>query len=199
MGFALEFADHKHSALGQTYGDKPYTFHLKQVMGYVRKGLRKKYIPEFRHSPYSRDSYSLIKDILFDAALLHDVIEDTDVSYESLLVFFPTEVAAIVKHVSDDDSDGLSRKEKKRLLHEKLSKFDVSIFEEWGALIVKTADRLANYKMAVKKKDKKLIKMYYKEHLVFRKAVWRSGIIDSLWLELQEIDDFVSTQYNFQR
>lgn len=199
MGFSLRYAEKKHSALEQTYDGEPYIVHLKDVMNFVRKGLKAKDIPDFIKTPYPSHEFVAIRSALYDASALHDTIEDTDVTFETLITLFGEDVALIVKHVSDPDDEGLSRKQKKEIIHERLSKFDVRVFDEWGALIVKTADRLSNYKRAVEKENKPLIKMYYKEHLEFRKAVWRSGLVEILWEELQEIDDLVSEKYNFKR
>ena len=75
------------------------------------------------------------KDILI-AALLHDVVEDTPTSLETIEQLFGKEVAYLVDKVSDDKS--LSKQERKRLqiVHVK----DMSD----SARLIKIADKIAN-------------------------------------------------------
>jgi guanosine-3',5'-bis(diphosphate) 3'-pyrophosphohydrolase len=76
--------------------------------------------------------------VILSAALLHDVIEDTDATEEEIIEKFGTEVAGLVKEVSDDKSlDKLKRKELQILHAATLS---------WGARIIKLADKISNVK-----------------------------------------------------
>jgi len=73
---------------------------------------------------------------ILKAALLHDVVEDTDVSIEEIQQEFGPVVASIVKEVTNDQS--LKKWDKKLKQMEKANKISQS------AQIVKLADKLSN-------------------------------------------------------
>lgn len=70
------------------------------------------------------------------AALLHDVIEDTETSEEELITHFGKKVAAIVKEVSDDKS--LPKEVRKR------KQVENAPFASHEAKLVKLADKICN-------------------------------------------------------
>jgi GTP diphosphokinase / guanosine-3',5'-bis(diphosphate) 3'-diphosphatase len=74
--------------------------------------------------------------ILLLAAILHDTIEDTDTNYEELELFFGSEVACIVKEVSDNML--LSKEERKKLQIEKAPTLSQR------AKLIKIADKVCN-------------------------------------------------------
>jgi len=75
---------------------------------------------------------------VLSAALLHDVIEDTDSSEGDLIEKFGAEVAGIVKEVSDDKNlDKMERKELQILHAPQLSN---------KAKLIKLADKICNVK-----------------------------------------------------
>lgn len=74
---AKEYAIQKH--WGQMYGDKPYLFHLEEVASKIRK-----------INPAHYQSR------LVEIAYLHDILEDTDVTYEQLKMCFGVDVASAV-------------------------------------------------------------------------------------------------------
>lgn len=193
MSFPKTYAVKRHEKKGQTYDGHPYEFHLKEVALIARRERYRlpSYLPE-RDIEFYRGVFS-------DATWLHDLLEDTDTTYEDLLIFFDTEAADIVRLVTDPSAPELSRKEKKALMNEQFSKYDINVFEEWAALVLKASDRLANYRYSVTTKNKAKIKMYFKEHLDFKKAVWRENVAVKVWEELDQIDQLVSEQYNFSR
>jgi (p)ppGpp synthase/HD superfamily hydrolase len=82
------------------------------------------------------------------------------------------------------DMEGKNRKEKKRNMYKNL--------DHWGdrypeALIVKAADRLANLRESAVDPDNSKLKMYRKEHAEFRKTVYRKGLVDKIWDEIEQI------------
>ena len=101
---------------------KPYINHLFRVSDKLRESIEKV------------------------AGLLHDTLEDTDITYEDLIsVGFTCEVLDIVKIVTNnnDSSIKLSREEKLRLYHEKIDKIIDS--NNIHAIRLKEADMSDNY------------------------------------------------------
>ncbi len=128
----------------------PYTKHLDDVVGVLKEfGYSGKYVV---------------------AGYLHDVIEDTGVSYNDIKHHFGVEVAEIVFCVTDEL--GRNRKERKeKTLPKTASNPD--------AIIVKLADRIANVRHGGK------VKMYSKEHSEFKSFLYTPGHCDELWSSLE--------------
>lgn len=116
---AYHFAAVRH--LGQQRKGKagePYINHLTEVADLVAGAT-------------AGDDVELIM-----AAVLHDVLEDTQTSYEELVEAFGPRVAAMVAEVSDDKT--LPRAERKRLQIVHAAQLS------HGAKIIKLADKTAN-------------------------------------------------------
>ena len=103
---------------GQEYGDQPYVHHLDAVAAVVR-------------------SWNLYGAVL-DAAYLHDVLEDTDVSHAEIASMFGRRVADMVWAVT---SEGSNRTEGMSSIYAKVAK-------NGSAAVVKLADRIANIEAA---------------------------------------------------
>jgi (p)ppGpp synthase/HD superfamily hydrolase len=144
----------------QQYGDHPYSVHLDAVAKIAQ--------------PFGEMAEVV--------AYLHDVVEDTDITVEQVSAQFGGLVAACVAILSDEP--GLDRKESKAITYKKMS---LVTGEEELALLVKTADRLANVRACIH--DGKLDKLstYQSEHRVFKQSVYRAGLCDSLWDELNSL------------
>lgn len=141
----------------QMYGDKPYVSHLDTVAELV----------------------TAYGEVAVVVAYLHDTAEDTDATIEEIEATFGPHVAACVSLLTDEP--GHNRKERKAKTYAKLAR--VSGATEL-ALVVKTADRLANVRACLKEKKRGLWEMYRGEHPSFRSAAYRPGLCDALWLEL---------------
>jgi GTP pyrophosphokinase len=76
------------------------------------------------------------------AALLHDVVEDTDVDLLEIESAFGTEVAAIVDGVTKLDRLHFSSKEAQQAAT--VRKMFVAMAKDWRVLVIKLADRLHN-------------------------------------------------------
>lgn len=129
---ALLVAERVHN--GQVYDIYPYIYHVKQVA-------------------------KIAEDLGYDesivvAALLHDTLEDTELTYNDLLKAFGHDVAEIVFAVTDEL--GRNRLERK-------SKTYPKIRANWKATVVKICDRIANIEQS-KDYNPKLFEMYKKEH-----------------------------------
>ena len=139
---AQKFAEAAHE--GQMYGKRPFINHPLRVMGYlVSVG-------------YSED--------LLCAALLHDVVEDTDVTLEAVKEAFGDRVAYLVDRVTMDPD---------RPRGEQLASYYERIAEDPDAILLKVADRLANLSASVSDPSAlRLFRRYRMEHPAFRAALW---------------------------
>ena len=155
---AREFAVAAHG--DQQYGEHPYFVHLDAVAEIV--------------SDYGEPAIVL--------AYLHDVVEDTAVTLNEVEREFGKFVSECINLLTDEP--GSNRKERKSKTYEKLSKVegDTEI-----VLVVKTADRLANMRSCLSEQNRGLLSMYKKEHLAFKKSVFRESLCDTFWDELEEI------------
>jgi (p)ppGpp synthase/HD superfamily hydrolase len=142
---------------GQSYGDRPYAYHLDAVAHIV--------------APWGEEAVTL--------AYLHDTVEDTDASLETIAARFGGAVAAGVALLTD--APGATRRERKAATHARLAAAGDGLRV---ALVVKTADRLANVRACVAERRHGLWAMYRGEHAAFRAAAHRAGLCDSLWTEL---------------
>jgi len=144
---AKDFASIVH--YGQNYGTNPYDCHLAMVDETLRTfGFE--------------DEYLLI------AAWLHDVIEDTPISYEMIRYGFGREIADIVYAVTNEA--GSNRKERN-------AKTYLKIRTSHGGLIIKLADRLTNVEFS-KSTDSGLFDMYKREYFDFHNALFDPGETD---------------------
>lgn len=153
----------------QMYGDRPYVAHLDDVAAIARQAA----------------TNSDEQDVFVAVAYLHDVLEDTEVGPDELREKFGDLVAEAVSAITDPP--GKDRKERKAVLHWRLEEIDHSSAVGRAALVVKTADRLANVRACVVQGKEGLLGMYVGEHLDFRRAVHRRGLCDELWKELDAI------------
>lgn len=113
---------------------------------------------------------------------LHDVIEDTPITADSVRKNFGDHVAKCVQLVTDEP--GANLQERKTRTHAKLSKVPAEL---QLALIVKAADRLANLRASAHGGADSKLEMYAREHTAFREAAFRPGLCDGFWLEMERI------------
>ena len=163
---AREFAVWAHA--NQTYGDRPYVHHLEAVASLVA----------FLDDP---------EQVLVPVAYLHDVIEDTPVTANFLREIFGTSIAVAVEYLTDPEEG--TRRERKAVLHDRMSRLKTDLTEHRAALIVKAADRCANLSQCIQDDNGKLLNMYKAEHKAFRKAVMRPHLCPEIW---EQIDNMVA-------
>ncbi len=139
------FAIAKHK--DQKYGEHPYIYHLDMVAGILP-------MP---------GNYVVL-------AYLHDILEDTDTTFEELAQEFGEEIAIKVQLLTDPDAP--TRKERKELLHTVLGALGD---DHLDVLMVKIADRLVNVQESIFN-NSSLLKRYIAEHSAFVAAVYRKPI-----------------------
>ena len=118
----------------QTYDIYPYSYHILQVV-------------------------QIAEDLGYDETIvvgcaLHDILEDTELSYNDVKKAFGEEVAEIVYAVTDEL--GRNRKERKAKTYPKIR-------GNWKATVVKICDRVANMEQS-KSYNPRLLKLYQDEH-----------------------------------
>lgn len=137
MQSARDFAVSAHSS--QRYGDRPYETHLRAVVAVLS---------EWTDDPD-----------LIAAGWLHDTIEDTEATRESLAELFGERVARVVHAVT---GEGGNRAERAAAIYRKVQECP-------EAALVKLADRVANIEAALPKSRHRA--MYAKERKAFRRAI----------------------------
>jgi (p)ppGpp synthase/HD superfamily hydrolase len=123
---ALLFATRAHSGQPRKGNKLPYIVHPISVASYVRTYTSK----------YKYESKSSL-DELMSAAYLHDVVEDCNVSYETLEMKFNKNIANLVKELTSDKAK-LNQVGKTDYLKSKL------LYMSDDALLIKLCDRLDN-------------------------------------------------------
>lgn len=149
---AWSLAEAKHA--GQMYGDVPYIVHIRDVWARIYRA-------------YPDDTEMQL------AALLHDIVEDTDVTIEDIWARFGDHVAHFVNAVTSGEG---SRKERAKRIVSKLEKAP-------SAIPIKLADRISNVEACWKNRDSRLF-MYKREYKKFRSALRPLSQGDSVALEM---------------
>lgn len=168
----IRFAITKHEIeKNQLYGTFPYSYHLRKVRGVLKRfGFGRK------------NSFFGLK--LGTAAWLHDVLEDTDATYEQIAELFGKDVADIVR--------GVTKLKKTATLHgdELLIKTYERTRENKGSRILKVADRIANVEEGLgdlfSGKPSKVHK-YFKEWELFKRMLYVPGDADEMWIHLEKL------------
>jgi (p)ppGpp synthase/HD superfamily hydrolase len=151
---AAVFAEAAHE--GQTYSNnRPYFTHLKDTYAIAC-------------------IYELSEQVKV-ATFLHDILEDTDVTYQELVDMFGQEVADLVEAVTD--KPGKDRAERHRKTYPLLRKAGPE------AVSLKLADRAANMINSI---DTDYKDLYQSEYPIFKKYLYVPGEFDKLW-ELLDI------------
>lgn len=139
---ACDFAIQAHG--DQKYGVKPYYYHLRAVVSTLQ-------------------AFTIWDKDLLAAGYLHDVLEDTDVTYDDLRKHFNDRICNIVDACTDGvGSNRVERKERPYTLIPTIP----------GAVQVKIADRLANTLANLVEGNLDLARMYKKEHPKFQDRLY---------------------------
>lgn len=156
---------------GQTYhGDIAFAEHLLDVAGVAAE--------------FGLDSYYFVT-----AALLHDIVEDTDVTVEQLRGLFPTEVVDMVEAVTDEtgpNGEHLEREERTRLTRAKTARNRL-------AVALKLCDRTANTRATLEQFEddpeaaRRYVALYHNEYPSFYADLHYDGEYPQLWAELNRL------------
>ena len=140
---------------GQKYGGGSYAFHLYDAA---------LVLAEFGFSPFLAETTVAHHNFgcIGVAVFLHDIIEDTDWTYEDVRKEFGDEVAGIVWAVTDEP--GKNRKERHDRTYTKIR-------SDWRSLAVKLADRISNMRNCLSE-NPRLLSMYVKEWPEFKQALF---------------------------
>ncbi len=106
------------------------------------------------------------------AALLHDVLEDTQVTKQEMTDRFGVYITRLVWSVTDEP--GASRKERKEKTYWKIR-------SSREATLIKLCDRLHNIQRGGK------IDMYRKEHHTFKCALYHPDEFQDIWEEMETL------------
>ena len=166
----IRFALTKHEyENNQRYGVLPYSYHLRKVRGVLKR---------FGFGP--KDSIFGLK--LGTAAWLHDVIEDTDATFEEISELFGKDIANIVIGVTKMDKEtGKTAEEMLRLTYARTK-------ANKGSRILKLADRIANVEEGILdlfagKKSK--VQKYFSEFPIFKELLYVPGDSEEMWQHLE--------------
>lgn len=160
------FAERAHG--DQRYGDEPYLVHLEAVAALLREEFGFGERPE-----------------ILAAAFLHDVLEDTPTTPQTLAEAFGGEVAAMVAFCTDEPS-GANRKQRKAATYARMRRtMEAAPDRCFGAVAVKLADRLANLRACVTGGRAGLLDMYRREQPAFRETLYVPGVHEPLWTAIQ--------------
>lgn len=115
------------------------------------------------------------------AAYLHDSIEDTNATYEEIVLLFGEEIADIVSRVTD--------KPGKNRLERHINTYYI-LRRNPSAIKVKLADRLSNMSRSL---GLKFASMYEKEYVAFKFALY-DGNHQEMWTELDSLYEQVKKE-----
>ena len=161
---AVDWATDAHKE--QKYGGDPYTHHLKDVQAVLSR---------FGYSPDKDDQGKR----LYIAAWLHDIIEDTDVTYADVEREMGKEIADLVYAVTNEQ--GANRRERHEKTYPKIKAHP-------EAIILKLADRIANTEASVRQFfSNDLFGMYHKEWANFKAKLKTDGVAEEMWNYLDKV------------
>ncbi len=142
----------------QKYGNEPYTRHLEDVVAVLKR-------------------FGITDSAILAAAWLHDAVEDTSLTIETVESELGNDVASLVSAVTTEL--GKNRKERNAKTYPKIQ-------AKHKAIYLKLADRIANVEASLENNIKKL-KMYQDEFPAFKMSLKQPGVADKMWSFLEEL------------
>jgi len=163
VDIAKEYAISKHKEKNNLYGDLPYEIHLQNV---VNTALNYIELVDERY-----------RDSVVAACWCHDILEDTDQSFNDIKEKLGYHVADLVFIVTDEL--GRNRIERALQTYLKIMRSNLGTF-------IKLCDRISNASTSKNNKHP-MFNKYKKEHILFKYALYKKGIYEEMWNELEKI------------
>ncbi|MCB9063083.1 MAG: bifunctional (p)ppGpp synthetase/guanosine-3',5'-bis(diphosphate) 3'-pyrophosphohydrolase [Halobacteriovoraceae bacterium] len=155
---------HQYDGLG-------YSVHLREVRAVLKR---------FGIGPKD----SMLGLVLGSAAWLHDIIEDTDLTYEDLQRDFNQLIALIVRGVSKvEKTEGMSSQERLRITYKLTTQHE-------GSRILKLADRIANVEKGLKlllSGYPSKVSKYFQEWDLFYQSLYNPDDSPEMWAHLDRL------------
>lgn len=148
----------------QKYNSHPYVYHLENV-----KNVCERFIDML-------DFTEREKEVIIISAWCHDLLEDTEVTYEDMVDRFGEDVAFTVNNLT---GYGENRKARNLNAYNKIKKDKVSTF-------IKLCDRISNTEESINN-NPKLMVMYKKEYPDFKNHLKKDGELEEMWNYLDEL------------
>ena len=175
---AFEFANEAHKGVRRRSGE-PYILHPIAVAKIVVSNIGLGY-----------------KSII--AALLHDVVEDTDYTVDDLRNLFGDKVATLVEGLTKIKTvlDNEDKAEKKSMQAENFKRILLTLNDDVRVVLIKLADRLHNCRTIEFMPDHKRDKILSETMFVFIPLAHRLGLysikseMEDIWLRFKEPDAF---------
>ncbi|WP_353097023.1 bifunctional (p)ppGpp synthetase/guanosine-3',5'-bis(diphosphate) 3'-pyrophosphohydrolase [Tissierella praeacuta] len=161
---------------------KAYNFAQLAHEGQVRNSGEKFFVHPFNVAIILAD-LNMDTDTII-AGLLHDVIEDTNISYETIAEEFSTEIANLVEGVTKLKK--LQYKTKQENQAENLRKMVLAMANDIRVIIVKLADRLHNMRTLEYMRDEKRKEKALETLEIYAPLAHRLGISKIKW-ELEDL------------
>jgi len=164
----LQFAAKQHQRVGQQYQHHPYSFHLQQVVNVLQAAQNL--------------TGSEISEVIVQAAICHDVLEDTGLTYNDLSRVVGVVVADVVYDVTNEL--GKNRADRAERTYPKIA-------ANPAAIVVKLADRIANTEFS-RDSDSSMWRKYVAEYPRFRHCLYQFWQFESypemsvLWARLDQ-------------
>lgn len=169
----FRWAHDQHQKVGQTYDDGPYSDHLHSVWSTLIG---------FLIQDENLYNSSICDDILV-AAICHDILEDTNLTYNDLKEVIGQNAADIVYDVTNEL--GKNRKERALKTYPKIA-------ANPKAIMVKLADRIANT-IYSKESGSSMYDKYCREFPDFKSHLYSSAsleafpVLEEMWAHLERI------------
>jgi guanosine-3',5'-bis(diphosphate) 3'-pyrophosphohydrolase len=141
----------------QKYGKKPYSHHLEHVVSVAKRfGWRE-------------------EGAVGTCCWLHDILEDTDATYEILRAYFGEYIADTVLSVTDLEGETKEDVFSKRTKNNK-----------WG-ILVKMCDRIANMEACLAEDKNELLVRYVREYALFRQYLPMNMVDEKMSAYLEDL------------
>jgi len=150
-----------------TYGENKFIYHIEKVLSVLKRYGISNILDD--------DIYNIMQ-----GAILHDILEDTDMTAEALEKYVSKKVIELVKRLTDQPG-------KTRALQKE--KTYPNILGNKSALLIKLADRIANTQEAqrIKSRDNgKFLNRYVNEFPIFKRKL-NNGENLAMWQELSRL------------